>query len=50
MARGDIAWDTIGKLLIALAFLLLAVLIIYLFRDKMLDLLEQIKRVMRFGV
>jgi len=50
MKKGDVAWDTIAKLMIALAFLLLAGIIIFLFRDKMVALLDQIKRILRFGV
>ena len=50
MKKGDIAWDTIAKLLIALAFLLIISLMLYLFKDKLAALFESSKRILRFGV
>ena len=50
MKKGDIAWDTIAKLIIALVFLLLISVALYLLKDKMYALLDQIKRALRFGV
>ena len=49
MKKGDLAGDTIAKLLIALVFLLILSIALYLFKGKIVDLLDTIKRVMRFG-
>ena len=45
--KGDLAWDTIGKLVIALAFLLLMLVILYLFKDKLIGITDQIKALFR---
>lgn len=49
MKKGEIAWDTIAKLLLALAFLLILSIALYLMRDKMALILERITRILRFG-
>ena len=50
MKKGEIETDTIAKLLIALALLLILLLIFYLFKGRMYEFFDQIKRVLRFGV
>ncbi len=49
MKKGDLALDTVGKLIIGVVFLLLIILALYLFKEKMYALLESMKRVLRFG-
>ena len=49
MAKGDLAWDTIGKMILGLVFLLIIILVIYAFREKLSDMLAGLKRGLRFG-
>ncbi len=49
MRKGDLAGETVVKLLIALAFLLILTIALYLLKDKMVSLLDGIKRTLRFG-
>ena len=50
MKKGDVAWDTIAKLLMALVLLLILAVALYLMKDKMVSLFDHIKRVLRFGI
>lgn len=48
MKRGSLTWDTIGKLILAIAFLLLMLVLLYMARDKFVEVGDKIKDV--FGV
>ncbi|HZX12659.1 MAG TPA: hypothetical protein VFE88_04355 [Candidatus Nanoarchaeia archaeon] len=50
MRKGDLAWDTIGKLVIGLAFMVVLALIIFFARDKMGELLKELVKALRFGL
>ena len=47
--KGDIEFDIVLKLLIALIVLLIIVGLIYLFKGKSVDLFSKIKDLLRFG-
>jgi uncharacterized protein YoxC len=47
--KGDVGWEEIAKILIALVFLIILILIAYLFKDKLSSTLEYIKTILRFG-
>ncbi|MEK6835850.1 MAG: hypothetical protein AABX55_02395 [Nanoarchaeota archaeon] len=47
--KGDFAFEQIGKIILILAFLIILILIAFLFRDKLLVVLENLKDVVRFG-
>ena len=49
MKKGDLTWDTIGKILIALAILVFIILMIFLLKDKSYSLLDRIKDILAFG-
>ena len=47
--KADIEFDTVLKLLIGLIVLLIIVGLIFLFKDKLIAILEKIKEILRFG-
>jgi len=47
--KGDIEFDVVLKLLIALVVLLLIIGIVYLLKVKSVDILGKIKDILRFG-
>ena len=47
--NGEIAFDTIAKLVIALIILTLIIVFIFLLKDKSLALFEKIRDLLRFG-
>ena len=49
MKKGDMTWEEIGKLLIALAVLLFLIIAAWLLRDKMIELFDKFKTFLRFG-
>jgi hypothetical protein len=46
--KADITWETIAKLLLALAFLVFMTMIVYLYKDKLLAMLNSLVSMMRF--
>jgi|GEM_PF-2522042 len=46
MKRGSLTWDTIGKLVLAVAFLLIMLYLIFLSKDKLFEIGEKIKDVL----
>ncbi len=44
-----LAWDVLGKIILAIAVLLILLLIIYVLKDKMYSLWEKIVNIFRFG-
>lgn len=48
MKRGSLTWDTIGKLVLAVAFLLIMLYLIFLSKDKLFELGETIKDALAF--
>ncbi|MBS3146372.1 hypothetical protein J4471_01610 [Candidatus Woesearchaeota archaeon] len=42
MKKGEITWDELGKALIAIIILLIILLIIWMSKDKLINLLEKI--------
>ena len=49
MKKGSFEWETIAKYLIALVVLILVIVIIGLFKDKLYNLLESLKGVFGNG-
>ncbi|HLC58234.1 MAG TPA: hypothetical protein VJI68_00065 [Candidatus Nanoarchaeia archaeon] len=47
--KGDIEFDTIIKLIVAVICLLIAISLIYFFKDKSLAIIDSIKDILRFG-
>ena len=47
--KGDFTFEQIGKILLALAFLIILILIAFLFKDKLVQVIENIKNIVRFG-
>ncbi|HLC73047.1 MAG TPA: hypothetical protein VJH20_00250 [Candidatus Nanoarchaeia archaeon] len=42
MKKGEITWDEMGIALVALIFLLFILLVVWLFKDKILDMISRI--------
>lgn len=49
LKKGDIEFDTILKLIIALVILIVIISLIYLFKSKSLSILDSVKELLRFG-
>jgi len=49
MKKGDVTWDEVAKLIIALAVLIFLVIAIWLLKDKIIDLFDKFMNVLRFG-
>jgi len=49
MKKGDLSWDTIGKLILVVAFLLIFVLIIFLLKDKLYNLYDGFRSFLGLG-
>ncbi|MEW6063492.1 MAG: hypothetical protein AB1571_03950 [Nanoarchaeota archaeon] len=49
MKKGDITWDEIAKLIIALTVLIFLVIAVWLLKDKIVDLFDKFLAVLRFG-
>ena len=49
MKKGEWHWEQIGKLLIALFFMVVLLTLIYIFREKILELLDKIKEALTYG-
>lgn len=45
----DITWSTIGKWVLILMAIIVIVLIIYIFRDKMLEMIRKLGDLLAFG-
>ncbi len=49
MEKRGLVWDELGKFIIGIVILIILILIIYLFRDKLNQLIETFKNIVRFG-
>ncbi|MDD5650570.1 MAG: hypothetical protein PHF86_09175 [Candidatus Nanoarchaeia archaeon] len=47
--KGDFPMETVGKLLVALAVLLLLLAIMWLGKEKIMSLIESLTNILRFG-
>ena len=47
--KGDFTFEQIGKILLALAFLIVLILIAFLFKDKLISIIEYFKNIIKFG-
>ncbi len=47
--KGELGWEEIAKILLVLVFLIIMIAIAFLFRDKLVNLIEGIKSILRFG-
>ncbi len=48
--KGQLIWEDIKKWIIAILFLVVIVIIIFLNKEKALELLDKLKLLLRFGV
>jgi len=49
MKKGDLSIETVAKLLIIVAVLVILIFVIYSFNDKSLGFVDKIKDLLRFG-
>ena len=49
MKRGQLVWDTISKWIIALVFLVIVALILFMNREKLIELADKVRLFLRFG-
>jgi len=49
MNKKGLAWETLGKIILAMVILLVLIGIIYILKDKMYELWEKIVNIFRFG-
>lgn len=49
MKKGDIELDYLAKIVIAVAFLLLMVFLIWIFKDKLFEFGDKLKEIFKFG-
>ena len=47
--KGDLGWEEIAKIILVLFFLIILILIITLYRDKALEVINNLKDFLRFG-
>jgi len=47
--RGDFGWEEIAKLILVLFFLIILILIITLYKDKAVEVINNLKDFLRFG-
>lgn len=47
--KGDLGWEEIAKIILVIVFLIILILIVTLYKDKSLDVIEKIKDLIRFG-
>ena len=49
MKKGDISVETVAKLLVIVAVLVILIFIVYSFNNKSIDFMDKIKILLRFG-
>tara|TARA_Y100000310_G_scaffold295212_1_gene326329 strand:+ start:103 stop:255 length:153 start_codon:yes stop_codon:yes gene_type:complete len=49
MKKGQLIWEDITKWIVILVFMVAAIILIYLNKEKMFELFEKAKMVLRFG-
>ena len=49
MKKGEMTWELVVKLVLGVAFLLFVLLMVYLFREKLLALASRVADLLRFG-
>lgn len=47
--KGDFGWEEIAKIILVLFFLIILILIITLYKDKAIEVINSIKDFLRFG-
>jgi len=47
--KGDFGWEEIAKIVLVLVFLIALVLIIFIYRDKAIQIIDTIRDFIRFG-
>ena len=45
MKRGELTWDTLGKIVLALVLLFVIIFILWLLRDKLAEFIENYPRI-----
>jgi len=48
MKKGSLEIDTMGKIILVVIFVLVLVIVTYLFKDKIVDLISQAGKILRF--
>jgi len=48
--RGDFGWNEIAKILLTLGILAVLIVLITLFKDKAISLIDYLKNMIRFGI
>ena len=47
--KGDLGWEEIARIILVVVFLVILILITTLYKDKLLEVIEKIKDLIRFG-
>jgi hypothetical protein len=50
LKKGNLTWDEIGKLLIFIVVLIVILVIVWIFKDKLLSLLDKFKTLLLGGL